>query len=63
MVNSSPWMTRRQVAEYLGVTTQTIDDWRRDEGFPYVRVGRTVRFDRETLDIWLRARMDGTAAA
>lgn len=56
-------MTRQQVAEYLGVNPQTIDDWRRDEGFPYVRVGRTVRFHRETLDTWLRARMDGTAAA
>lgn len=47
-----------ETAEMLGVTEQTLTEWRRHgHGPPYVKLGhRTVRYDREALEAWLEAR-------
>jgi len=48
------------IADTFRVTRQTVHDWRRRREIPFVRVGRTVRFD---LDEVLRAlRVDAAPA-
>lgn len=43
----------REVAEYLGVPTGTIYQWRvRDEGPPAMRMGKHLRFDPESVSRW-----------
>ena len=49
-----------EAAEYLGVTTRTMAQWRRTgRGPTYVRLGgltSRVRYERARLDEWMRAR-------
>lgn len=45
----------REAAEYLGVAAQTLNRWRMNEGEgpDFVKMGRRVVYERETLDAWL----------
>lgn len=47
----------REAAEYLGVAAQTLNRWRMTEGEgpDFVKMGRRVVYERETLDTWLAA--------
>ena len=47
--NEKVWMSRHEVAEYLGVSVRTID--RSD--LPRSFIGRTPRFNREAVDRYL----------
>lgn len=51
-------LTPSEAAEMLGVTEQTLAEWRRHRhGPPYLRLGhRTVRYDLAALEAWLEAR-------
>lgn len=41
-------------AEYLGVTEQTLANWRYlGRGPRFYRVGQLVKYDRDDLDAWL----------
>lgn len=54
--------THREAAEYLGVATQTLYNWRATGRvrIPYVRLGRLVKYIRADLDAYLeRQRIDG----
>lgn len=57
MVNSTPWMTRREAATYARVSEQTIDAWRK-AGLPSAKRGRRVLIDRRELDEFLRAQQE-----
>lgn len=46
------WLTKRQAAEHLAVTTRTIERWQRDHGLPYSRVGTRCRYRASELDEW-----------
>jgi excisionase family DNA binding protein len=37
-------MTKRQLADYLGKSERTIDNWREQIGLPYMKVKRSVLF-------------------
>ena len=52
---SAEFLSRRQVADLLGVSVWSLIWWRRSHcGPPCVKVGRnTVRYPREELDKWL----------
>ncbi len=62
------WLTRRNVAEALGVSVYTVDAWRR-EGAPCVSVEakrgsgarRHIRFLMNELEAWLKARSEAHA--
>ncbi|MCB0695453.1 MAG: helix-turn-helix domain-containing protein [Lewinellaceae bacterium] len=50
--DGSRWMTRKQVARYLNVHPNTVDNWSK-RGMKWLnplKVGRTVRFDRSEID-------------
>lgn len=46
------WLTKKQAAEHLAVTTRTIERWQRDAGLPYFRVGSRCRYRASELDAW-----------
>lgn len=47
-------LTEREVAEVLGKTIVTLNRWRREGYGPaYVRVGRTPRYTREALSLFM----------
>ena len=49
----SPWMCRKEAADYLGISLPTLDRYRRREGLPFhVRGGRAF-FHRRQLDAFI----------
>jgi len=53
-----PLLSRRQAAEYLGVSSNTLAVWActRQYELPYIRVGRLAKYKRADLDAWLASR-------
>lgn len=50
-------LTDAQVAQKIGVTVVTLQQWRkRGKGPPYVKEGAWVRYLGDSLDAWLRTR-------
>lgn len=50
-------MTARQVADQLGVSTETVLRWTRRGDLPAIRLpGGAIRYREDTLDAWLVAR-------
>ncbi len=50
------YLTEDQMAESLGVSKMAVWRYRR-EGMPYIRLsGRTLRFDPDDVDVWLKSR-------
>ncbi|WP_226036773.1 helix-turn-helix domain-containing protein [Aquibacillus saliphilus] len=47
-------ITVQQVAEYLGVHTDTIYDLVRAGSLPHIRFGRKILFSKEGIDGWVR---------
>ncbi|MGH3426018.1 MAG: helix-turn-helix transcriptional regulator [Mycobacteriales bacterium] len=49
-------MREREVAELLGCSIRTLQGWRwRGGGPPFIRVGRSVRYDPSGLRAWVGA--------
>lgn len=47
-------LTARQVAEWLGISTETVLRWARDGDIPSFRLrGRALRFSERELTAWL----------
>lgn len=53
-----PLWKRPQAARYLQVSERTIKRWVREEGFPYEKAGRAVRFRKSAIDRWLKERTE-----
>ena len=49
------WLSVDEIAEYLGVTRETIYAWLSKKGLPGHRVGRLWKFKRDEIDGWVRA--------
>lgn len=57
------FFTTARAAEYLGLSHNTLSAWRKtDQGPPYVRLGRAVRYRRADLDAWAEQRLCRTAS-
>lgn len=54
-------MSVDEVAEYLGVSKDSIYTWVTNKGMPGYRVGRFWKFKRDDVDDWVRA--GGAASA
>lgn len=51
-------MTTSEAADYLASTKTTLEQWRaRNDGPPFVKMGRSVRYRRADLDQWIEARV------
>ena len=55
------WLSTVDAAQYLGVAVSTLSNDRcsRLLGIPFVKLGRRVLYDRQELDAYLLARMEG----
>ncbi len=49
------WLSVDEVAEYLGVSKDTVYAWVTGKGMPGYKVGRFWKFKREDVDAWVRA--------
>jgi hypothetical protein len=53
-----PRMTERQASDYLSINIRTLQNWRlRGSGPAFLKLGRSVRYDRAILDAWMVARV------
>ncbi|HEG43341.1 MAG TPA: DNA-binding protein [Phycisphaerales bacterium] len=52
---NSPWLTVKQLAEYLSLSPGTIRNWVSQKYIPHSKKGRVVRFHRRQIDEWLSA--------
>jgi excisionase family DNA binding protein len=62
-VGPSPLLEAEDVARYIGMTADWVYREVRAGRMPHIRLGRYVRFRRESIDAWLVARERGPAAA
>lgn len=55
---SSPLLSRRQAAEYLGVELETLHNWACTKRYnlKYIKVGRLAKYRKEDLDEFLTQR-------
>lgn len=49
----SPFLKKQQACNYLSISNNTLDSWIK-QGLPYIRVGKTVRFDKTEINRWLQ---------
>lgn len=54
------WLSVDEVAEYLGVSRDTVYTWVTNKGMPGYKVGRFWKFKCDDVDAWVR---DGGAAS
>lgn len=50
---NSPFLNKQQTCDYLGISNNTLDSWIK-KGLPIIRVGKTVRFNKDELNNWLQ---------
>lgn len=58
---SSELLTRKEAAEYLGVTPHTLAVWHSTKRYPLpvVKVGRLVKYRKSDLDAFIDSRLVG----
>jgi excisionase family DNA binding protein len=49
------WLSVEEIAEYLGVSRDTIYTWIDAKGMPSHRLGRLWKFKREEVDGWVKS--------
>lgn len=60
----SPYLTSAQALAYLQLRTlSTLYSHMRDNGLPYARLGRALRFDTRELDVWMKRHRNPEAVA
>jgi predicted DNA-binding transcriptional regulator AlpA len=47
------YMNLDELKEFLGVNHQTIYNFRRLWGLPYIKIGSVVRYDRDEIIAWM----------
>ena len=52
---SDRWLSVEEIAEYLGVSKDTIYAWREKKGLPAHRIGRFWKFKAEEVDEWVKS--------
>lgn len=46
----------KEIAQALGVSTATVNKWKKSEGFPHIKIGKSVRFRESDVRAWLDAK-------
>ena len=49
----SPFLNKQQTCIYLGISNNTLDSWIQ-KGLPKIRIGKTVRFDKNEINRWMQ---------
>ncbi|RSI79885.1 Helix-turn-helix domain protein [Streptococcus mitis] len=48
----SPFLNKQQACHYLGISNNTLDSWIK-RGLPTIKIGKTIRFNKEDINSWL----------
>ena len=59
---TKPVMTKKEAAEYMGLSVPTIDRLTKSGDLVFVKLQRAVRFRKEDLDAFLEAHLQGGEA-
>lgn len=51
---SCPYLNKQQTCNYLGISNNTLDSWIQ-KGLPSIKIGKTIRFHKESIDRWLNS--------
>lgn len=51
---SCPYLNKQQTCDYLGISNNTLDSWIQKE-LPSIKIGKTIRFHKESIDRWLNS--------
>lgn len=51
---NSLYLNKQQTCDYLGISNNTLDKWIQ-KGLPAIKIGKTIRFHKETIDHWLNS--------
>ncbi|OCX91721.1 MAG: transcriptional regulator [Pseudomonas sp. K35] len=54
-VMSDRWLSVEEIAEYLGVSKDTVYAWISKRNMPARRIGRLWKFKTEEVDEWVRS--------
>jgi excisionase family DNA binding protein len=49
------WLSVDEIADYLGVSKDTVYTWISVKGMPAHRVGRLWKFKRDEVDLWVKS--------
>lgn len=49
----SPYLNKKQACHFLKVSNNTLDTWIL-QGLPTIKIGKTVRFDKNEIHKWLK---------
>ena len=52
--NIERWVSIKEIAEYLGVSRDTILNWIAKKGMPAAKIGRCWRFKVSEVDAWVK---------
>ncbi len=47
------WINLAEVAEYIGVSKDTIRNWIKGSGMPAHKIGRLWKFKKSEIDLWV----------
>lgn len=47
---------KKEIALRFGVTVRAVENWMKDQGLPYYKLGAVVRFKVHEVDKWLSER-------
>ena len=66
MTEESPihdrWLAVDEIAEYLGVSRDTVYNWISERGMPGRKVGRFWKFKKDAVDAWVESGGSDTGA-
>ena len=54
-MNPEPWVSLQDIAQHLGVSTDTVHRWIRSRSMPAHKVGRLWKFKAHEVDAWVRS--------
>ncbi len=54
-MNEDRWLSVDEIAEYLGVSKDTVYAWVTQKSMPGHKVGRFWKFRKEEIDDWVRS--------
>ena len=55
------WFSLEQIAQYLGVSKDTIRSWIRKNTIPYRKIGRQYKFKMSEVDYWIESGQSANA--
>ena len=51
-----------ELSAYMGTPVATLYTWTHQKKIPHLKVGRSVRFDRDEINLWLKGRRVAVSA-